>query len=615
MIEPATLVSAAVAQGASEAISRTTTNFVENISKSFVKKKIDEIRMILNKGLPKYLEVNYAKCSTLKTLLNRNDPVKLADCFVAPCFNVKKKIFQSHELLDEVNASSGKTVVTGLAGSGKSVFLKYAFTKVIEAGHTYYPIFFELRQLNRAEKSEGMLLNSIYKSVFECCPSFTRAQFEFGLENGSLYMLLDGYDELNQDLRDQVSTEINKIARIYSKRAMIVTSRPSEEFISWEGFNEAKLMAFDLKQVTDYIAKLQFDEEKKRDFIADLNEGLFKANKEFLSNPLLAAMMLLTYDSFGEIPEKRHIFYAKCFDVLAREHDASKGRYKRELYSRTTIDQLENLFMFFCAFSDVDRVISFNEDQMQEYVKCAIGACALPISSDELIADFRESISIIEKVGLFYEFAHRSFQEYFYAKFVVTDRKFSLEQKISAINANFVSETTVGMIADMDPIYFESDYLLPQVQKMCAKFEGTDALTNPAGILSKFFSDVVARADNSESIDQVAFTIADNVGGFGRDIYLYIAASKAGEAAAKHGLDAAPSHETSFGDAEILKKYFNGSIKIHHKNNKKLIAAGLQKHAARVKVDFEILKASLLDKQKMRNTGLGALMRERFGKG
>ncbi|MCX8955719.1 hypothetical protein OU790_20075, partial [Ruegeria sp. NA] len=69
------------------------------------------------------------------------------------------------------------------------------------------------------------------------------------------------------------------------------------------------------------------------DFLADLEGGVFEKNKDFLSNPLLSAMMLLTYDSFGEIPEKRDIFYAKCFDVLARVHDASKGRYKRQLFS------------------------------------------------------------------------------------------------------------------------------------------------------------------------------------------------------------------------------------------------------------------------------------------
>lgn len=164
-----------------------------------------------------------------------------------------------------------------------------------------------------------MLVSQIYESIQECCESFTKAQFDYGLKSGAFYLLLDGYDELNQDIREQVSEDINALARNSSKCAIVVTSRPSDEFVSWEGFSEAKLLPFDLEKVVEYIKKLKFDEEKKSDFLADLETGIFESNKDFLSNPLLSAMMLLTYDSFGEIPEKRHIFYAKCFDVLARE--------------------------------------------------------------------------------------------------------------------------------------------------------------------------------------------------------------------------------------------------------------------------------------------------------
>lgn len=171
------------------------------------------------------------------------------------------------------------------------------------------------------------------------------------------------------------------------------------------------MLPFDLEKVVDYISKLRFDEEKKKDFLTDLQEGLFEKNEDFLSNPLLSAMMLLTYDSFEEIPEKRHIFYSKCFDVLAREHDASKGRYKRELFSDLASDQLEMVFMFFCAISYVDRQFSFNDSQMIKYVGSAISSCGFETDVAAVIKDFRESISIVELVGLNYEFAYRSFPE------------------------------------------------------------------------------------------------------------------------------------------------------------------------------------------------------------
>lgn len=319
MLEPTAATAIALGAGASKAIEKSTAGLIEKISFKFVKDRFDEIKLLLDKGLPKYLEANYAKCETLKTLLNRNDPVSLEDCFVAPDFKLKGKTVPSSKFLDSINRGGSNIVITGLAGSGKSVFLKFTFREVIKRGHTYYPVFVELRSLNRVGKRKGMLVSQIYESIQECCESFTKAQFDYGLKSGAFYLLLDGYDELNQDIREQVSEDINALARNSSKCAIVVTSRPSDEFVSWEGFSEAKLLPFDLEKVVEYIKKLKFDEEKKSDFLADLETGIFESNKDFLSNPLLSAMMLLTYDSFGEIPEKRHIFYAKCFDVLARE--------------------------------------------------------------------------------------------------------------------------------------------------------------------------------------------------------------------------------------------------------------------------------------------------------
>ena len=357
MIEPITSTTLGVV--AAKAIEKSTTSLIDKISLKFAKDSYEKIRFSLSKGLPSYLAANYSKCETLKTLLNRNDPIALEDCFVAPDFEFRRSSISSIDFLKHIGEHNDKVVITGLAGSGKSVFLKYSFRNVIEVGYSYYPIFFELRSLNGLQVKDGILMSEIYRSIRSCCDSFTRVQFNYGLKKGAFYFLLDGFDELKQEIREQVSSEIEALARNHHNCAVLVASRPSSDFVSWEGFSEAPLLPFDLKKAVEYISKLSFDEDKKKDFLDDLKGGLFEKNKDFLSNPLLSAMMLLTYDSFGEIPEKRHIFYSKCFDVLAREHDASKGRYKRELFSNMATDQLEKVFMFFCAMSYVERQFSF----------------------------------------------------------------------------------------------------------------------------------------------------------------------------------------------------------------------------------------------------------------
>lgn len=614
MVEPiSTATAVSISAGTAKAIDKTAAKLVDRISIKIAKDKYDALRLVLDKGLPSYLEANYAKCETLKTLLNRNDPIALEDCFVAPDFKTRGERISSDEFLGQVNKSGGKVVITGLAGSGKSVFLKYSFRSVIEKGYSYYPIFFELRSLNRVPQKKGILLAEIFESIHECCESFTRAQFNHGLKSGAFYFLLDGFDELNQEIREQVADEITSLGRNHHKCALMVTSRPSDEFVAWEGFTEAKLLPFDLEKAIEYISKLHFDKDKKQDFLADLEGGVFEKNKDFLSNPLLSAMMLLTYDSFGEIPEKRHIFYAKCFDVLAREHDASKGRYKRELFSSLAMDQIERAFMLFCAFTYVERIFSFNDEQMERFVNEAIDACGIEASTEEVIRDFRESISIMERVGLFYEFAHRSFQEYFYAKFVVADRRLTLEQKIGWLTDSFRSDDTVDMIADMDRTYFEDEFLLPNVKKLDKKLAQIDPDSNPSGILSKFYYQMrtfTPRNDDGEHIERsISYTVADG----GAHFFLRQAQRKYFKEYPQQLEELVSARKMEREEVvDLLDNKFGGKIKIHHTNNAKLVEVEANVYAQHVKAAISCLHDHLEAKQAKRKQGLGALIRKRY---
>lgn len=608
-----TIAGIALGAVAAKAIEKSTARLIDNLSFKTAKDRYDAIIFDLKKGLPDYLAANYDRCQTLKTLLNRNDPIKLEDCFVAPDFNLKEEIISTNNFLTRVNESGGKVVVTGLAGSGKSVFLKYSFKRVIEEGHSYYPVFFELRMLNRLPVKDGILFSEIFQSIEACCESFTRAQFNHGLKRGAFYFLLDGFDELKQEIKEQVSSEIKALARNHHKCAIIVTSRPSDEFVSWEGFSEARLLPFDLEKAVEYISKLRFDEDKKKEFLDDLKGGLFENNEDFLSNPLLSAMMLLTYDSFGEIPEKRHIFYSKCFDVLAREHDASKGRYKRELFSNLTIDQFERVFMFFCAFSYVERQFSFNEEQMEKYVGDAISSCGTDAEVSAVIKDFRESISIMELDGLTYEFAHRSFQEYFYARFVVKDRKLSLEEKISWLVKRFILDDTIDMIADMDRTYFEDDFLLPRTKSLDDKLSNIDPEANPAGVLLKFFTRVAidnnGRYEDEKRKPLLMYTPSNE----GNNYIWFQARSKYRDVIFSEFKETAEERESRFTKmVEILSREFDGEIKIHHTNNEKLKKVDDSYLAKEIKNTISLLRQHLEAMQDKRKRGLGALMRNNY---
>ena len=267
--------------------------------------------LLLSKGLPSYLEANYHKCETVRTLIRRDAPVALDSIYVAPSFHMKRNVVTSEELIQAIGGELQPTVITGLAGSGKSVFLKRLFRKSIEDGHTFYPIFFELRSL--ASDADFSLQEVLFESVKKFAEGFTAGQFSFGLKRGSFFIIIDAFDESPVELRDRLSDEIVDFRRKYPRCPIVISSRPSEVFSTWEGFVEAKLQPFSKEQCISFISKIDFDAERKRQFKDALEADLFAKHKEFLSTHLLASMMLLPYDEYGEIPAKRHVFLKSVF--------------------------------------------------------------------------------------------------------------------------------------------------------------------------------------------------------------------------------------------------------------------------------------------------------------
>ena len=272
--------------------------------------------------------------------------------------------------------------------------------------------------------------------------------------------------------------------------------------------------------------------------------------------------------------------------------------------------------MIFCALSYADRQFSFSEQQLQNYVSDAVAACSADAEIADVIRDFSESISIMELVGLTYEFAHRSFQEYFYAKFVISDRKLSLEEKIGWLLVKFVSDDTIEMIADMDRTYFEDDFLLPRTKALDDKLSKIDPEANPAGVLSKFFNrmhaaDLPGRKDTERSL-QIYYTASNT----GNHFFWRQAFGKYREVRPVNSEDNIQEAKKRLkNEVGILRQEFGGEIKIHHTNNERLNRAGACRFAANIKDAISLLRQRLEAKQDKRKRGLGALILKKYASG
>lgn len=112
--------------------------------------------------------------------------------------------------------------------------------------------------------------------------------------------------------------------------------------------------------------------------------------------------------------------------------------------------------------------------------------------------DFVHSVSLLLQDGNFFEFIHRSFQEYFFAKFIVNDRKLELENKLDNIDGLFslAKANLIALIDDMDHDYFETDYVLKKLTILNEYFESIDAENEPEKIFEQLNESLSIYSDN-----------------------------------------------------------------------------------------------------------------------
>ena len=389
-------------------------------------------------GMSEYLRISYERCKSYKTLLSKNS-ISILNSYTNIRFAYGGRPYNSHshddeeiiiddeEILENLDKYRS-LVITGHAGSGKSMFMKYLtvklFGRVNLNDNDVIPLFVELRKLNESNTS-----NIISFINFECSPKnspVSEKAFEQICTKSKVVFILDGFDELNSDIRDKIQDEVLSLQKNYPNSYVIVSSRHDDRFDSWSNFKELTALKLNKNQALDLIQKLEIDNDNgARDrFYKRVNDSLYDSHSTFLSSPLLITIMLFTFEGEGDLPNKMHEFYASAFDVLYQRHDATKEQFKREKYTKLTKDEFSTCFSAFCTLSFQKEVFEFDEDSINKFCERSIafansqGVAGVNLNINNFIKDMVESVCLLQKDGLHWAFTHRSFQEYFTAKFI-----------------------------------------------------------------------------------------------------------------------------------------------------------------------------------------------------
>lgn len=447
----------------------------------------------------KYLKRYYRSYSTIRTLLYRDAPVSLKSHYVQTSFTYQNKEISRTEIFPTLNDNKFN-IILGTAGAGKSIFMKRFFLDLVENKSEYIPLLIELRLLKSSDNKYDTILDYSLNLLSSMNEDFSLTQLKYALNNGKIALLLDGFDEIDNEMRDTYTKEILDLSKKYDKSLIVISSRPDESFNSWNEFHILKTNVLKKEEAIELISKINYLNIVKDKFIEELDKNLFEKHIDFTSNPLLLTMMLLTYEQLAEIPEKIHIFYEEVFNTLFHKHDAYKEMYKRKFYTKLAIDDFKKLFSLFCILSYSDKKLSFSSSELEDYIKQSMQLENIKNEKvNNIIKDLTESVCILQKDGHQYTFSHRSFQEYFTAYYISHSN--TIKDKPKLLNKIFNEnqfDNVLSLLKEMNDELIEQDFILIKLKELLDKLNKIDINTNPYKFLQFFITRIKIEKEDSK---------------------------------------------------------------------------------------------------------------------
>ena len=353
-------------------------------------------------------------------------------------------------------APTKRIAVRGIAGIGKSIFTKHLFVELTRSLQDKVPVLFELQFLNHSDETEfeDIILHELASFGGE----IMKEQVVHGLQSGMFVILLDGFDEIQPKKSAVYERKLIEFSKRYLRCPIVVSGRPMDAMTSWSAFDIIDIEHLRRPDVLDLVSKLNFDETVKKSFVSELEKSLFESHNDFLGIPLHVTIMLLTYADVGQISERRHEFYSDAFSALWRKHDGKKG-FTREFRSGLRKEDFLRLLHAISIVSYLQGIVKFREIQLDAVLKKSKELTGVGVDRDDYLYDLTTSVGVFLLDGNYFTYTHRTFQEYFVAKFIVSLSDEDCGRAIEAVSAMHETDQVLSFVISLDVEKFERTWV------------------------------------------------------------------------------------------------------------------------------------------------------------
>jgi hypothetical protein len=374
-----------------------------------------------------YLERSYKNAEIMNTIVFKNQQKKVDDLYIPltliktnPMYKNEKEEIYIDKYKDKLINKYKKILLVDSAGMGKSTIIKYLYLNAIRENKGI-PVLIELRKLEKDVAIIEFILNEIngIRRYFE------KEHILQLIEGGDFIFFFDGYDEVIQESKKEVTENLQKFISKTSNNIFIISSRDENELNCFGDFQRFDIKSLTKNEAYKLIKKYDNNGELSKELIGKLEtEENLKIIKEFLENPLMVSLLYKAFEYKKTIPYKKHIFYRQVYDALFEEHDLSKpGAYKRKKESNLDIEDFHCILRTI-GFITLTKGVTYSKE---EFIKIIYQArqknIGINFNENKFILDITYSVPIFIKEGTEYRWAHKSFQEYFAACYISYDAK------------------------------------------------------------------------------------------------------------------------------------------------------------------------------------------------
>lgn len=334
------------------------------------------------------------------------------------------------------------TVLLGDPGGGKSTLSKKLCLECCNryiGGQTRLPIYIQLRTyIAKAADDDHLsltryILDFVSSTLLDVDDRDLSSSILYHLRIGAVFFIADGLDEvLTSANRARVVREIAFFKKEFPLCQVLVTSRyVGYETQPLEGFSHLGVDFLNDDAIEQLYRNVSSAVLSRSDAEIDSRLPAFLADAkkkaaELIKSPLLLTLIVIIYDKKSEIPDNRASLYSFCADLLFDQWD----KYRDILPDLPERYRLFDLFKHLSAllYENEEYGGRINKDDLEkeareffksDYIDNREGKSAT--AAKHMIDHLTGRAWILHEVGEnVFEFTHRTFMEFFYAKYLDT---------------------------------------------------------------------------------------------------------------------------------------------------------------------------------------------------